>query len=305
MTMSAKTKTHTAHFTVDGRGITGLIRTLYCFEDNKEGAMGILSSFDGMTEEQKIKICTGDAHLEDMNADGTMQYVEMSEPDFKHEYHKFLMDREIRARKIKEAEEEEWERVKEAAEKNHISPDTQQWVNEQNPYHEANVARDRLSARGREMYDAGLELTLKDGTKVQRDPNDVLTPHADALLKSFNNFLESNGKKLAAPSKETIRVGRWDVPKNYLDRYANFVVKRIRGLIRMQCAGAVSVGMLDPMSTYNLEMERQNLHNAICDAIGVPHSDLGTERTQDQADFDKALDAYLDEHAGKLFNGDE
>jgi hypothetical protein len=39
--------------------------------------------------------------------------------------------------------------------------------------------------------------------------------------------------------------------------------------------------------------------------IGVPHGEPGKERTQDQIDFDEALDAYLDVHAGKLFNGDE
>jgi len=104
------------------------------------------------------------------------------------------------------------------------------------------------------------------------------------------------------PSKETIRVGRWDVPKNYLDRYAGHVVKRIRASIRTR---EIPVTMGECSLLYNLEMERQALHNAICDAIGVPHSDIGTDRMQDQIDFDYALDKYLDEHAGKLFNGDE
>ena len=237
-----------------------------------------------------------------MDANGNMGYVEKPDWAFKKEYHKFLLRREVRARKIKEAEEAERKEIEAAAEKNHISPDTQRWVNEQNPYHDQ-VRREhlsRLSRRGQQIYESGIEIKVEDGTSVQRDPDDGRTPHADALIAKLSRPDE---RKLPLPSKETIKVGKWNVPKNYLDRYAGHVVKRIRGLIRMQCAGVVSIATLDPIGTYELEMERQELHNAICDAIGVPHSEIGKERTQDQADFDEALDKYLDKHAGSLFNG--
>ena len=310
--MTAKSKelmwSGTMHFSVCGEGITGIIRSMYCFEDNKEGAMNILSSFPGMTEEQKIKICTGDAHLTDMREDGTVGYVVKEDLSFKHEYHNFLLNKERRERKIKEAEEAARAELEEAAEKNHISPECQEWVNKQNPYHDI-VAREealrKLSPRGREMYDAGLAITMKDGTILQKDESDP-EPSRLTSLMTLPEFLHDNMEKsLPTPSKETIRVGRWDVPKNYLDRYAGHVVKRIRGLIWMQCAGVVSLDAGSVMSTYNLEMERQMLHNAICDAIGVPHGEPGKEHTRDQIDFDEALGAYLDVHAGKLFNGDE
>lgn len=295
----------TCHFTVCGEGLTKLVRSLYCFEENKEGAMGILSSLDGITEEQSIKVCTGDAHLIDMN-DGCMGYIETPDHTFKHEYHTFMLNKEIRVRKIKEYEEREREETAAAARKNRIDYEDQVYINERNPYSRVNdplQIKQRLSQRGREVYDAGIPITLKDGTVLQ---NDTAPSTPGQLIETSRNFSESMQEPtLPEPSSDTIKVGRWNVPKNYLDRYANQVVKRIRGLLRAQCSGVDLLSKLDPIDTYHLEMERQMLHNAICDCIGVPHSELGKERTQDQIDFDEALDKYLDEHSGKLFNGDE
>ena len=303
------TETRTVNWSVDGRGITKLVRSMYCFGDNRQGAMNILSCFDGMTEEQAVKVCVGDAYLTDMK-DGVMGYVEEADPLFKHEYHAFLLNKEIRAQKIKEAEEAERKETEESARKNRIDYDDQVWINERNPYSRVNdplQIKQKLSARGREAYESGIAITLKDGTTVRKEDVDRaevgVTSAIRALDSAMEGMSEENGL-LPPPSYETITVGRWNVPKNYLDRYANQVVRRIRGLIRMQMGGIVSIAALDPMKTYALEMERQQLHNAICDAIGVPHSELGKERTQDQTDFDEALDKYLDEHSGKLFNGD-
>jgi len=292
---------HIAHFTVCGKGITNIVRNMYCFDENKVGAIAILSHFDGMTQDQMIKVVTGDAHLKDMNDDGTMGYVEISDMEFKRKYHGFLMENARYVLRLKEAEEQRDKEIAEAAKKNHIDVEDQKFLNEMNPYHESNLVRDRLSLRGQQIYKSGIAIKLSDKTTIQQDSNDDRTPHADALI---NKLIEQKKRKPAPPSKETITVGKWEVPKNYLDRYANHVVKRIRGLIRMQCAGICSIAAFDPIGTYELEMERQDLHNAICDAIGVSHSKLGKERTQDQIDFDEALDKYLDKHSGSLFNGD-
>jgi len=322
----------TCHMTVCGKGLTEIVRSLYCFEQNKEGAIGILSCLDGISEEQSIKVCVGDAHLTDRE-DGLVGYVETPDHEFKHKYHTFMLNKEIRARKIKEEEEQDQKEIAESARKNRIDYEDQVWINERNPYSKENDPlglAQKLSARGREIYEAGIPITLKDGTVLENKTAPSIlkasasfdaamvgvgkelkqsgqeTQNTRQLIETFRNFSDSMQEPtLPKPSAETIKVGRWNVPKNYLDRYANFVVKRIRGLIRMQCSGVVSLSAFSPIDTYNLEMERQMLHNAICDSIGVPHSELGKERTQDQADFDEALDKYLDEHSGKLFNGDE
>lgn len=158
------------HFTVDGKGLTNIVRSMYCFEENREGALAILSNLDGITEEQMIKVCTGDARLNDMGDDGTMGYVGKIDSKFKHEYHMFMLHRERRDRKIREEEEAEYERVEAAAAgKNHIEPDTQKWVNDHNPYHDENVLREKLSARGREMYEAGLKLQRKTERFLKRE----------------------------------------------------------------------------------------------------------------------------------------
>lgn len=275
-------ETKVCHFTVCGEGLTKLVRQMYCFEENRDGALSILSSLDGITEEQMIMVCTGDAHLDDMGDDGTIGYVRKTDTKFKHKYHMFMIRKERRAREIREGEEAERERIEAAAEKNKISPDTQKWVNDHNPYHEENVLQGKLSARGREMYDAGIKITTKDGTIFEKHKA-IVFPEEPVIPE---------------PSVETIRVGKWDVPKNILDRYSSHVVKRIRASIR---TGALRV--LDPMVVYNMEIERQALHDAICKAVGFDHQT--DEPSEDQKEFDSAINKYLDEHAGKLFDGDE
>jgi hypothetical protein len=102
------------------------------------------------------------------------------------------------------------------------------------------------------------------------------------------------------PSKETVKVGRFDVPKNLMDRYAMHVVKRIRKSIRNREIPDSIDGVTE---LYNLEMERQRLHDAICNALGFDHD--AENRSEEQVDFDNALQEYLDKHAGSLFSGDE
>jgi len=99
-------------------------------------------------------------------------------------------------------------------------------------------------------------------------------------------------------SSETIKVGQWDVPKDLLDRYANHVVKRIRTTMRSRIIPTTTE---DVMDLYNLELERQDLHAAICKSVGFDHD--ADEQSQDQRDFDYAISDYLDKHAGSLFNG--
>lgn len=272
------TTEHTAHFTVCGDGITNIVRKLYCFNENREGAMAVLSHLRGITEEQSIKVCTGDARISDIGDDGTVQYIEEPDSEFKHEYHMYMLSRERRDRKIKEEDEAEWERVEAAADENHISPDTQQWVNEHNPYHEWN----RIEALTNKL--SRVNNAMCNATTI------------DELADAPNAWFEE--PVIPEPSIETIKVGKWNVPKNLLDRYSQHVVRRIRASIR---TGALKV--LDPMMVYNMEIERQELHAAICKAVGFDHDE--DEPTDDQKEFDNAITDYLDEHAGKLFDGDE
>ena len=104
------------------------------------------------------------------------------------------------------------------------------------------------------------------------------------------------------PSEETIRIGEKDVPKNLIDRYANHVVKRIRASIKTVAAAL----MEDPMMLYNLELERQALHDTICKAVGLDGQghDHDDKRSEEYQSFDNALQTYLDKHSGSLFNGE-
>jgi hypothetical protein len=270
------------HFTVCGEGLTNIVRNMYCFEENREGALAILSSLDGIAEEQMIKVCTGDSRLNDMGDDGMIGYVEEPDMKFKHEYHMFMLNKELRARKILEGEEADRKRLEAAAEKNHIDVNVQKWVESKNPYHDENMLREKLSARGREMYEAGITVTTKDGPVFEKG-RDIVFPQEPVIPE---------------PSVETIRVGKWNVPKNLLDRYSLHVVKRIRASIR---TGAIRV--LDPMVVYSMEIERQSLHDAICKAVGFDHQ--ADEPSEEQKEFDSAIGNYLDEHAGSILNGDE
>jgi hypothetical protein len=105
------------------------------------------------------------------------------------------------------------------------------------------------------------------------------------------------------PSAETIRVGRWNVPKNYLDRYADYVVRRMRNNFNNPFMLMGRPDAIEEMAS--LEEERDKLHAEICYAVGISHltsENLSKPRTKDEMEFDDALSDYLDqdEHAGKL-----
>jgi hypothetical protein len=122
------------------------------------------------------------------------------------------------------------------------------------------------------------------------------------LLGQLKSEINRMTQTLPEPSKETITIGgKWNIPKNYLDRYANEVVKQLRDTLRD--GGVIAFLSGGAERIYNLEMERQDLHEAICTAVGFDHD--AKERSNDQIEFNNALNDYVDKYAGSLFNGSD
>ena len=120
--------------------------------------------------------------------------------------------------------------------------------------------------------------------------------------KSMKQFLEDSNPSVTEPS-DTIEIGGKQVPKHLIDRYANHTVKRLRKGMRDRI---IPNSTEEIMEIYNLELERQDLHDAICKAVGLEGQghDHKDERTDDYQTFDRALSDYLDKHAGTIFNGE-
>jgi hypothetical protein len=304
----SEVKHHVAHFTVCGEGLTNLVRQMYCYEYKPFQALEILDGLHGITISQAKKVCTGQARLEDRNDDGLIYYVE--EPDQKficaYAQHLLWLEQHLKdeARQLKHT----------------IMNLNTPRIGSLDDEEVANVGR-WCERKEQELRDKSYLLGNRDFREPieedEREPSKYGSPHIDNLSRSgllgravkasmsdeepvFPSLEMIGDPEIPEPSKETVKVGKWDVPKNLMDRYAMHVVKRIRKSIRSREIPTSIDGVTE---LYNLEMERQRLHDAICNALGFDHD--AEKRSEDQVDFDNALQHYLDKHAGKLFSGDE
>jgi hypothetical protein len=314
--------THTCHFTVCGEGLTNLVRQMYCYEYKPLQAMDILDGLHGITLSQAKKVCTGQARLEDRNNDGLIYYVEKPDQQFIFTYTDHLVWLE--------------QHLKDEAQelKNTIINLNTPRISRLDDEEIADLGR-WCARKERELRDKSYMLGNRDFREPieegEREPSKYGSPHIDNVsrsgllgkslratypdvyaepepdmqsLEEMANTLTQSGifgeTPIPEPSKETVNVGKWDVPKNLIDRYALHVVKRIRKSILCREIPDSIEGVTE---LYNLEMERQGLHDAICNALGFDHD--AKEPNEDQVNFDLALQEYLDKHAGSLFSGDE
>lgn len=98
-------------------------------------------------------------------------------------------------------------------------------------------------------------------------------------------------------TKETIKIGRWDVPKNVIEDYENAVSMSNTASMVYKA----KYGKLDPEVEMKKLRGRIELHKAIFDSIGLPyHQDIKlhkkklTKKEQDSLDFQRSLSNYLD-----------
>lgn len=256
------------HITVDGQGLTDLVRQMYCYENNEWKAFKILKHLDGITMDQATKVCEGYARFEN-GEDGKLDYIEEKDREFLKAYKKHRDW--VKNVKLPKEKKEAQEIRKIVEDVSYGNFDTIQSIK-----------------------------AVEDQIRQRRIMDDDTDDYSDEdYTQNITDVMNYPLIKIPEPSAETIRVGRWDVPKNLLDRYADYVVKRIRfnfqnPLLLMHRPGAV-----DELA--NLELEREQLHEAICNAVGLGHLDsFSKPRTKDEQEFDDAIAEYLDEHAGSL-----
>ena len=84
----------------------------------------------------------------------------------------------------------------------------------------------------------------------------------------------------------SIKIGKFNVPEEVLEPYVKHIIDRW-------------IGKIGPLpgqehSSYELETERERLHNALLDAIGLSKGQYGIYQ-----DFDRALEQYIDDKLPK------
>jgi hypothetical protein len=316
MECEGEVKTHIAHFRVDGEGLTRIVRDMYCYEYKQMQALDILEGLHGITISQAKKVCTGEARLEDRNNDGLIYYVEEPDREFMTAYtdHKIWLEHHLEeeARELKNLlfnvntprkwslPEEELITIGKRIATGQLDLVNKQYFADKerersqyggSPYMD-NIAKTGLLGRA-------LRAAYPEAYEEEEEDENTKKPSLEAMTEPLTQTGISNEPVIPEPSKETVKVGKWNVPKNLMDRYSLHVVKRIRKSIRNREIPDSIDGVTE---LYHLEMERQALHDAICKALGFDHD--AKERNEDQVDFDNALQDYLDKHAGSLFSGD-
>lgn len=103
----------------------------------------------------------------------------------------------------------------------------------------------------------------------------------------------------AVAAKDTIKIGRWQVPADLLNEYADDIVKRLRADLRMRSRiGLMQSNTLkDPVEMMRLEIRRKDQHEKILKAIGLKRDN----KDKAYRDFSDALELYLNERAGGAF----
>jgi hypothetical protein len=221
-----------------------------------------------MTMDQATKVCEGYARLE-TRSDGLLNYIEEKDREFLKAYKKH-----------------------------------RDWVKNVKLPHEMKEAQEIRKAVEEVSsfnFDAIQSIkAVENQISQRRIMDDDTDDFSDELYQSdISDVMNYPLIKIPEPSVETIRVGRWDVPKNLLDRYADYVVKQIRVNFQNPFLLMHRPGAIDELA--NLELEREQLHEAICNAVGLGHLELLSKpRTKDEQEFDDAIAAYLDEHAGSI-----
>ncbi len=84
------------------------------------------------------------------------------------------------------------------------------------------------------------------------------------------------------------------VERKLVDEYATSVVSRLRDVMRHP----EMIALMDTMVLYNLEIQRQTMHDAILKSAGFEED----KNSDDRVKFDKELGKYVDEKAGSLIN---
>ena len=285
---------HIAHFTVDGKGLTRICRQLYVFEQNEYGAIKILQWLHGITMDQIRSVCTGYARLEDQ-PDGTMKYVPESDLSFV----KVAESWNIYCQMVLEpARQEKIQQIKSVMET--LGRTSDEGLLQTLRYEIKKHGNAILMERGHPSLlhvcaerPHLLKSVLKAEYGGEEEPD---------TITNLKQFLEDSNPSVPE-SSETIEIGGKQVPKHLIDRYANHTVKRLRKSMR---DGIIPKSTEEIMEIYDLELERQDLHDAICKAVGLEGQghDHGDERTDDYHTFDRALSEYLDKHAGTIFNGE-
>jgi hypothetical protein len=260
---------HECHWSVDGKGLTNLVRQMYCYEDKPLQALDILDCLHGITISQAKNVCTGLARLETA-PEGLIQYIEDKDQTFITNY-------ENHAR---------WITTVYLPEKNREEIDLRKAMRE---------TRDRWDA---------ISIQAINNIATALRPGEITM--SKAICQKNRDQMEAiqqqDKDKALIPSKETTDVGRFKVPKNLMGGYTQ-VVSQIRESIRMG-TGFLQASIEGIDSMYDLELERQDLHAAICKSLGFDHD--AEKKDKDQVDFDNDLYAYLDKHAGSVFrNPDE
>lgn len=320
--MSGEVTEHTCHFTVCGEGLTGIVRQLYCYENKQMQAMDILENLHGITISQARNICEGKARLEDTH-EGLVQYIEEPDRKFIHAYaeHKIWLETHLQ-----EEAEELKTLMKSLQNPLYYDLDQEQSIaigRKIATFNSNNPRRAEIIAAGIPILDGRYEepSQFSDAWDKPEPEPDLDDPdQVRSLTKKFQRYNKAMAEAktiqefahtpeffgfpkehvIPEPSEETVKIGKWDVPKNLIDRYSLHVVKRIRKSIRNR---EIPTTIEGTMELYDLEMERQALHDAICKAVGFDHQT--DTPSQEQRDFDFAISEYLDKHAGSLFSGDE